>query len=224
MNYKDTSKENIDNHIDRIIDVVDEIELGKVNILTGGNTSGKSVIRKLLPSALAKRLGYDAKRANYIVASTSMQFRTSGSSNESIIESGMGRMTADLPWLSTSEQTLDLVEGLMKNCIKDGEDESKKRFVVIDELEIGMSKEVQLGACIWLNELLKENMDKLLGVLIITHSDVVVKGINHDKFISIDGMTEDEWINREIVPVNPKDLDAWASALYKGIRDRERRN
>lgn len=226
MNYKDTSKENIDNHIDRIIDVVDEIVengIGKVTILTGGNACGKSVIRKLLPARLSGKLGIDTKEAGHLVCSTSMQLRTSGSSNYDIIASGMARMSADLPWLSTSEQTINLVQQLFDSCVK-VEDESKKKFIVIDELEIGMSKETQLGACIWLNKIIKENKEKILGVLVITHSDTVVQNIESDNFINIDGMNREEWINREIAPVMPDDLSAWASALFGGIRDREKRS
>ena len=226
MNYKDTSKENIDAHIDRIIDVVDEIVengIGKVTVLTGGNACGKSVIRKLLPGSLSGKLGIDKGEAGHLVCSTSMQLRTSGSSNYGIIASGMARMSADLPWLSTSEQTVNLVQQLFDNCVK-VEDESKKKFIVIDELEIGMSKETQLGACIWLNKIIKENKEKILGVLVITHSDTVVQNIESDNFINIDGMNREEWITREITPVMPDELSAWATALFCGIRDREKKN
>jgi archaellum biogenesis ATPase FlaH len=227
MNYKDISQENVDNHINRIIDVVDEIVengVGKVTILTGGNASGKSVIRKLLAGHLADKLGIERKKADGLVCSTSMQLRTSGSSNYDIIASGMARMSADLPWLSTSEQTVNLVQQLFNSCVEKVEDESEKKFIVIDELEIGMSKETQLGACIWLNEILKDNLSNTLGVLIITHSDTAVQNVRFDNFINIDGMTCDEWMNREVVPVMPDELDKWASALFRGIRDREKKN
>lgn len=229
MNYKDISQENVDNHIDRIIDVVDEIVengIGKVTILTGGNACGKSVVRKLLPGHLADKLGIERKKAGGLVCSTSMQLRTSGSSNAGIIESGMARLTNDLPWLSTSEQTISLVQGLFKQCVEKGEktEDDRKHYIVIDELEIGMSKETQLGACIWLNEILKDNLSDTLGVLIITHSDTVVQNIRFDNFINIDCMTCDEWVNREVVPVMPDELDKWASALFRGIRDREKKN
>lgn len=226
MNYKDTSKENIDAHIDRIIDVVDEIVengIGKVTILTGGNACGKSVIRKLLPARLSDKLGIDKGEVGHRVCSTSMQLRTSGSSNYDIIASGMARMSADLPWLSTSEQTINLVQQLFDSCVK-VEDESKKKFIVIDELEIGMSKETQLGACIWLNKIIKENKERILGVLVITHSDTVVQNIESDNFVNIDGMTREEWIDREITPVMPDELSAWATALFVGIRNREKKS
>lgn len=227
MNYKDTSKESINAHIDRIIDVVEEIVengIGKVTILTGGNACGKSVIRKLLPARLSNKLGIDKKEAGHLVCSTSMQLRTSGSSNYNIIASGMGRMSADLPWLSTSEQTIHLVQQLFSSCVEKVEDESKKKFIVIDELEIGMSKETQLGACIWLNQIIKENKERILGVLVITHSDTVVQNIESDNFINIDGMNREEWINREIIPVMPDELSAWATELFCGIRDREKKS
>lgn len=57
MNYKDISKKNLNKHIDRLIDILDEIEIGKITILTGGNATGKSVIRKLLNLKLMKKTG-----------------------------------------------------------------------------------------------------------------------------------------------------------------------
>lgn len=46
MDYTDLSSEHINGHIDRIIDVAESIEPGKVTVLTGSNSSGKSVVRK----------------------------------------------------------------------------------------------------------------------------------------------------------------------------------
>jgi len=56
MDYTDLSSEHINDHIDRIIDVAESIEPGKVTILTGRNSSGKSVVRKLLGLRMMEKL------------------------------------------------------------------------------------------------------------------------------------------------------------------------
>ena len=48
MNYKDTSKETLNKHINHILDICDSIPVDKITILTGGNALGKSLIRKQL--------------------------------------------------------------------------------------------------------------------------------------------------------------------------------
>lgn len=218
MNYKDISKENLNNHIDRLLEILDGIETGKVTILTGGNATGKSVIRKLLNLRLMEKLGCDKS----VVSSISMQMRTN--TPDSLLGTGFDSMMKDLPWESTSEHTVCLLEGLL-DVFNESEGNGRKRFLVIDELETGMSKEVQAGTCIWLNKILNPETvrDKTYGVLLITHSDTVVRTVRHDSFVNIDGMTEEEWLNREIVPVTPDELKNWSSALYVAIGKREKK-
>ena len=48
MNYKDTSEETLNKHINHILDICDSIPVDKITILTGGNALGKSLIRKQL--------------------------------------------------------------------------------------------------------------------------------------------------------------------------------
>lgn len=101
--------------------------------------------------------------------------------------------------------------------------DAENRFIVIDELEIGMSREVQVGTCMMLNEKFEEIKDKLYGVLVITHSEDVVRNLKHDNFINIEGMSEEEWLNREIVPVNPSVLSKWAMELFKAVQNRTKK-
>lgn len=215
MNYKDISEKSIDNHIDRIIDVTESIETGKVTILTGGNASGKSVVRKLLNARLAEKLGKPS-----VTSSVSMELRTSG--NSGLMGTGLDHMHSDLPWTSTGEHTLDLVCNLLKSNASEKMAEENRRYIIIDELETGLSKEVLLGVCNLLNTEMDNILKNSYGVLLITHSDEVVTKVKHDVFINIDGLTEEEWLNREIVPVSPDDLREWALALFRGIRKRQK--
>lgn len=208
MNYGNTSEETLNNHIDHIIDMCKSIPMDKITILTGGNAMGKSLIRKQLPFTVSKEKNVSIDKS---VASISMQLRTESRSDWS----GLSGCMNDLPWLSTSEHTVHLLNNLLNDV--DG------RFIVIDELEIGMSREVQVGACMMLNKKLDEIKDRLYGVLVITHSEDVVRNLRHDNFINIEGMNEEEWLNREIVPVEPSVLSKWAMELFKAV-DRRTKN
>lgn len=217
MNYKDISEKSIDSHIDRIIEVAESIEPNKVTILTGGNASGKSVIRKLLNIRLADKLGKESA-----TSSVSMELRTSG--NSGLLGTGLDHMYSDNPWESTGEHTVYLVKGLLKSNTTEEMAETNKRYIVIDELETGLSKEALLGIC----QMLESEMERILknsyGILLITHSDEVVRNLKHDSFINIEGLTEEEWLNREVEPVNPDDIERWSRALYLGIRKRQKNN
>lgn len=207
MDYKDRSEERLNNHVDKLLEIVEAIPLNQITILTGGNAMGKSVIRKQVGFHIQELLKKTSPKD--LVASISMQART-----ENKPEWGaLSNMMHDLPWNSTSDFTIHSLRQLLK-CTK--------KFLVIDEIEIGMSKEVQAGLCLYLNETLPEILKENLGLLVITHSDVVVKNLKHDKFLNIEGMTEEEWVNREITPISPDDLEAWADALFKTIRDRSK--
>ena len=208
MNYKDTSKETLNKHIDHILDICDSIPTDKITILTGGNALGKSLIRKQLTFYISNKKDIPANKA---VISVSMQTRTESRPEYSAL-SGMNH---DLPWCSTSDSTINLLNGMLSHA--------KNKFIVIDELEIGMSREVQAGVCHMLNEKFPNILKNNYGILVITHSEDVVKNLNHDNFINIEGMSEEQWLTRDIIPVEPKDLESWATALFKAVRDREKK-
>lgn len=151
-------------------------------IITGSNGSGKSVIRKSIRGKIEKEIGEEEVTRigeNHLIASVSMERRTS---NDGI----MNIFNSDTPWCPTSENTFHFIRGLLDN--------STDHYIVIDEPEIGMSEEMQLLLCSYFNDKLAGLNS--LGVLIITHSRTIVKNILHDQFINLDGMTEDQWVNR----------------------------
>ena len=207
INYKDTSEETLNKHINHILDICDSIPVDKITILTGGNALGKSLIRKQLAFYISNKKDIPANKA---VISVSMQTRT-----ESRPEySALSDMNHDLPWCSTSDSTINLLNGMLSHA--------KNKFIVIDELEIGMSREVQTGACNMLNEKFPDILKNNYGILVITHSEDVVKNLKHDNFINIEGMSEEQWLTRDIIPVDPSDLETLATALFKAVRDREK--
>ena len=100
---------------------------------------------------------------------------------------------------------------------------AKNKFIVIDELEIGMSREVQAGVCHMLNEKFPDISKNNYGILVITHSEDVVKNLKHDNFINIEGMSEEQWLTRDIIPVDPSDIESLVTTLFKAVRDREKK-
>ena len=66
------------------------------------------------------------------------------------------------------------------------------------------------------------NPENCYGVLVITHSDRVVRTLKHDAFVNLEGMSEEEWLNREIVPTDFEQLEKESNELFCAIRDRSK--
>jgi len=156
----------------------------RTTILTGSNGSGKSFIRKAIWQKIQMELEEKGEKfeKGHLVASVSMERRTSSDP----FCQAMNAFSHDASWNPTSEETFNFVQGLL------GQND---RYLIIDEPEIGMAEELQLLLSNVIN-------DKLLGlksfgVLIITHSRTIVKNVMHDQFLNMDGLTEEQWLNRE---------------------------
>lgn len=188
--------------VDRIIDVANAIQPNKITILTGGNGKGKSVVRKVSSFALAKKLNKDPQ---HLVASTSMQARTELRSDFGALSSCMH----DTPSSATSENSLSNIKRVLKFT---------ERYIVIDEPEIGMGEEFQLAIAKYISS--KYDVQENFGLLVITHSRIIVKNLPHDEFLNLDGMTEQEWLNREIVAVDLDKFEEESSELYMAIQKR----
>lgn len=191
--------------IENIISAADKIEFGRIIILTGENGSGKSLLRKLIPHQLKHKNNDEVVK----VASTSMDSRTG-------LHSGLGGggvFLRDTEWIATSDNSFYFIKSLL-NSVKD-------RFVVIDEPEIGMSESLRMSLGHWLNKRLPEVLENNLAVMVITHSKEIVREITaeHD-FINIQGLTEEEWLDKKPEMI---DLDAWEKRndeLFKALQSR----
>ena len=189
-------------HLEHLINLRDEINLDKITILTGGNGMGKSVIRKQMVSV--------CHHDNVKVWTCSMDKRAGFDS----FYCGMMVFGRDCEWLPTSINTFNGIDGF---------DKAEDSYGILDEIEIGMSEESQYGIALYINSKLEEYKKKNRGLLIITHSKWLVKTINADVFLNIEGMTKDEWLNREIVPTDFKQLGKDSSSLYSEIEKRIKR-
>jgi len=195
-------------HIDRLIKIAESIELGKLTILTGSNGSGKSVIRKLLPTRIQEKLGKDSPE--HLVSSLSFTSRTS-------LASWCGtNFLRDSEWTSTGDHTVHLLKSILNH---------DERFIVLDEVELGMGEELQLATANYINSIKDEVLKKSYGLLVITHSRIVAKTLNEDAFFNIDGIeTKEEWLNREIVPTDLDQFEKDCDELFVAIRDRSQKD
>lgn len=196
---------------DRLFETNKNLDITGITILTGNNGSGKSLIRKQTPFKFQHK--YNLKSVNDtrgMIKSTSMDSRTESRPEFGAFSSAMH----DTSWVATSQNTFSFIKGLLEAC-SDG----KTKYLIIDEIEIGCSEETILALAQYINEKLQDYLSKNIieGALIITHSKSVVNNVKHDHFLNIEGRTEQEWINRIIIPTDLKKLDENELFLY--IRD-----
>ena len=188
-----TTEEKLDN----IYNIVENIEKNKITLLTGRSASGKSLIRKLIPVYIYEKTG---KKPD--IPHSSQQIRTH--SHPSIL----GGFLRDPEWSATSDHTIHLI----KKAVERGSE-----YFIIDEPEIGLSEELQLGLINYLNENLVGK-----GCLIICHSRLIAKNLKFDTFINLEGMTYEEWINRKPVPEDIGDFEIRAKEIHDLICEKLR--
>ena len=198
-------------HIDNLLDVLHSIEPHKITILTGGNGRGKSLIRKQMVFRVKEMFGLSDSQMKHSVKSVSMQTRTEQRPDFGALSTAMH----DNPTSPTSVSTYRLIENVMMY--------TAGNYIVLDEIEIGMSAESIAGICEFLNKKFSEmDSENCYGVLVITHSDRVVRTLKHDAFVNLEGMSEEEWLNREIIPTDFEQLEKESNELFCAIRDRSK--
>ena len=203
---------NIEDHIDNLIDIRDRIQLNEVTILTGDNATGKSLIRKTLWQHINDLLGIEKQKS--FISDISMERRT-GLHPEL---GGGGVLLRDCGWTPTSMETYRYIKGVFQTLNND------KRFIVLDEPEIGASKEVQKAFAKYINNFYEDIHDdnKCYGLLVITHSDEIIKNLKCDNFLNIQGLTKEEYLNREVKDIDLEEIDKFSIDLFRGIQNRNK--
>lgn len=206
----------LDKHITRIIEVAESIQPNRLTILTGSNGNGKSFIRKLMNSKMGEK--FPDRNVKHLVTEISMQKRTDV--NNPLMGSGFGFTFFDNPQYPTSISTYNLIDRLLHSCV-DSENKRDKTYIIIDEPEIGMADESQLGIALFLKRRLSEILENSLGIMIITHSKFVVRELKDkaDFFYTDYDMTADEWLERKIIPTDFEDLRIQSMNLMRRLND-----
>jgi ABC-type Mn2+/Zn2+ transport system ATPase subunit len=194
--------------IDVIRGTAKNVQPHKVTVLTGKNGAGKSLVRKLVGFYVAEKLGFSKEKSN-IASSTSLQQRTELRSDFGVFSSIMH----DEPDNPTSLEAFRRIERLLGVCKEDN-----KRFIIIDEPEIGMGEETVAALVNWLNKLLNPLSENCYGVLVITHNRYIVENLRGE-FLNLEGSNRDEWLNRKIVPTNLEQFKEDSSGLFSAIQD-----
>lgn len=212
------TQERLDSHIDKLITAINMVKEHRLTILVGGNATGKSLVRKQLNLKLAKKYGLERNAVRQV----SMQMRTELRSDFG----ALACMAHDDPCAPTSLATWNLIqEAIGRREFALG----NPYYLVFDELEIGMSQESLAGLLLYLEEQMPVWLTDTLGVMVITHSDMVVRSLGKSgqaDFISL-GYDEldtdmDAWLAREIVPTDFAWLDDWSGRLYQQVCARSR--
>ncbi len=216
---------NTEEHIDKIVDTLRKIPMNELTILTGGNGKGKSLIRKQMPFAVQRGFPEEVTEKNLpsVCRSVSMQLRT-----ESRPEFGaLCNMTHDWPLTPTSVSTYHLIKGLFRELETDENSrrrEQKKHYLIIDEPEIGMSRESQLGIAEYIKKQYLDHKKDIYGLLVITHSETIVKTLKDiGTFISLDGYgSAEEWLDREVTATDFERLEKESEELFVAVRDQSK--
>ena len=182
-----------------VIDLAKGIDVSKKTLLTGKNAGGKSLIRKLLTSIIK------SENPKAVIVQVSQELRTS--SNPDL--GAMSSFAHDLEWLATSANTIACLKQVIKK-------KDIATFLIIDEPEIGLGEELILGVCDWLNQ---ELQDSSCGLLITTHSRLVVQNLNLcSEWINLDGLSKHEWLNRTPEKVDVKSFLEFSEAMRQQVQ------
>ena len=122
----------------------------------------------------------------------------------------------DSEWSATSENSVRLAKSLLKN--------DSGRYLILDEPEIGMAEEMQLALAQYINSVKADVLKNSYGLMVITHSRIIVKELHDDVFVNIDnvGWNKEDLLNREIVPTDLDKFTERSSKLFEAIRKREK--
>lgn len=208
----------IQEHVNKLRDLVYQIQTGKLTILVGSNGTGKSFVRKQLNIRFAKEFGLSRK----MVRELSMQLRTESRPEFSALSSALH----DSPTAPTSLETYRLFANTMGNIKFTKE---TPYYLVLDEMEIGMCQESILGLLEILGQKIPQWLEHTLGIMVITHSELVADTLYNQfdaDFIDLGYNTLNrdfsKWQTRPREPMDFEWLETWSDALYDEIQNRSR--
>lgn len=206
--------EELDDHLDRLIDVRNSVKPGERILLVGPNGSGKSLLRKQMP-------GHPELRDKQLkMVHASMALRTGNFAHMGALASMFNDFDDD----ATSVASVKLVSGAIRNCARWVE-EGGLCGLHIDEPEVGCSEETQLGMAGWMRKQLDELPEGLFVTMLTTHSRHVAAEFADWRFVdlSFEHTTLESWLNREMKPIDPEELSFRSLALFRAVLNRTKR-
>ena len=183
----------------------------KLIIITGSNASGKSLLRRVVSN--------NGRKNNLLVADLSHERRTTQDITRAFL---YGDENSD----STGNITANSLIGLFRSSAG----WTENHLLIIDEPEIGLGEEAQMGMGIYIREKLELASDKLQNIVIFTHSRHILEELNKikhhyhhvgDKYKNIE-----EFNNRELIPLSPVQLNDISNSTFKilgGILNRAKK-
>ena len=164
----------------------------KLIVITGSNASGKSLLRRIIAN--------NGRKNNLFVADLSHERRTTSDITRAFI---YGDENSD----STGNITAKSLIGLFKSSIK----WKQNHLLIIDEPEIGLSEEAQMGMGIYIRERIESSSNKLQKIIIFTHSKHILNELNkinhHYHHIGNTYKSIKEFNNRKLIPLSPVQLN-----------------
>lgn len=130
-------------------------------LIAGDNVSGKSFVSRMFSLYFKKRENVEAIRVG-------MDTRCEGGMARVFITAG----------LETSQSTGANSSHTVKGAFNTSKNREHDHVIILDEPEIGLSKSYQRAMTAYMAQCFAAKSDKLLGLILTTHSAEVVKGLS----------------------------------------------
>lgn len=144
-----------------------------------------------------------------------------------------GMFCHDLRWLVTSDNSTHhmriLFNGYGDPDAPDSDDNRYShhhnyngRWMFLDESEVGCSEELAAG----IGEYITKEWERIKPycpcIVVVSYSHELIKRLPLDaNWINLDGLSREEYLNREVIPIDVEEFEKHAFKFFDTVRDRE---
>ncbi len=173
----------------------------KLNVITGENATGKSLLRKIITGK--------ARKNNVFAYHFSQQARSTGGFERAFIygsedDESTGQISAHV--------TLKSFSNSLKN--------TNQHIIVWDEPDTGLSDAYAAGLGSKIHDFLLTNHEPLLATFLISHNKHLIKQLmplNPNHFAVGNKHSLQDWLNEPVTPIDPSELQGKAIELYRKL-------